>query len=164
MAELRPRSPRGTPFLTLGPDRCQAASRAASWTAPRILGRLAGSRTMSAMLEIAVVLITVAAAGLLVSLAAIVTAGLTTLLGLALLVLGLAVGVPTGFWYHVELYRLTSPKIPLPPRWWLSPGRLHRHLTAAEQRRIEPWFRIGGAGFVLCVAGGVAAIAGLLAR
>jgi hypothetical protein len=119
---------------------------------------------MGAMLEIAVMLIAVAVAGLIVSLAAIVTAGLTALLGLGLLALGLVVGVPTGFWYHVVLYRLASPKVPLPRRWWLSPGRLHRHLTAAEQRRIEPWFRIGGVGFVLCVAGGVAAIAGLLAR
>ena len=116
------------------------------------------------MLEIAVVLIAVAAAGLIVALAAVVTAGLTTLLGLALLLVGLAVGVPTGFWYHVVLYRLAAPKMPLPPRWWLSPGRLHRHLTAAEQRRIEPWYRIGGVGFVLCVAGGITAIAGLLAR
>ena len=80
----------------------------------------------------------------------------------ATLVLGLVVGVPTGFWYHVVLYRIVSARIAVPRRWWLSPSALHVHLTGAEQRRIWLWYRLGGIGFVLSVAGGLAAIAGLL--
>ena len=80
--------------------------------------------------------------------------------GVGILVLGLVVGLPTGFWYHAVLYRLVSAKHPLPRRWWLSPANLHPQLTAAEERRIRPWYRIGGAGFVLCIVGGLAVIAG----
>jgi len=32
----------------------------------------------------------------------------------------------------------------------------------AGRRRIRPWYRLGGIGFVLSVVGGLAAIAGLL--
>src|SRR5262249_24574429 len=83
-------------------------------------------------------------------------------LGLATMILGLLLGIPTGFWYHVVLYRLASAKIPLPGTWWLAPARLHTHLSGDEQARIRPWYRIGGVGFVLSVAGGIAAIVGLL--
>ena len=114
------------------------------------------------MLEITLVLIAVAAVGLVGFGATIFTPHLMTAIGLGTLLLGLLVGVPTGLWYHVILYRLVSAKTSLPRTWWLSPSDLHRHLTDAEQRRIRPWYRIGGIGFVLSVVGGIAAIAGLL--
>jgi hypothetical protein len=114
------------------------------------------------MLEIALVVIAVVVAGLAGSLAAVFTPALVTVLGLGTLLLGLAVGVSTGFWYHVMLYRFVSAKVPLSRTWWLSPSTLHRHLTDAERRGITPWYRLGGVGFVLCVAGGLAAIAGAL--
>ena len=114
------------------------------------------------MLEITLVLIAVLAVGLSGFVGTIVTPRLMTAIGLGTLMLGLVVGVPTGFWYHVVLYRLASARIPLPSTWWLSPANLHRHLTDAERRRIRPWYRIGGVGFVLSVVGGLAAIAGLL--
>jgi hypothetical protein len=110
------------------------------------------------MVEITLVLVALAAVGLF----GVATPGLVATIGLGALFLGLALGVPTGFWYHVILYRCVSAKIPLPRRWWLSPAALHRHLAVAEARRISRWNRIGGAGFVLCLVGGVAAIAGLL--
>ena len=111
------------------------------------------------MLEITFVL---AAVGLIGFGATILTPRLITAIGLGTLCLGIVMGVPTGFWYHVVLYRLVSAKIPLPRTWWLSPSKLHRHLTDVEQRRINPWYRVGGIGFVLCVVGGLAAITGLL--
>ena len=114
------------------------------------------------MLEIMLVLIALVAAGLSGVAGAIFTPRLLTALGLGTLILGLLLGVPTGFWYHVILYRLASAKVSLPGAWWLSPARLHVHLSGAEQRRLRPWYRVGGVGFVLCVAGGLAAIAGLL--
>jgi hypothetical protein len=111
------------------------------------------------MLEITLALVAV---GLIGFSATILTPRFITEMGIGTLLLGLVVGVPTGFWYHVILYRLVSAKIRLPRHWWLSPSSLHRHLTGPEQRRINAWFRMGGAGFVLSVVGGLAAIAGLL--
>lgn len=114
------------------------------------------------MLEITLVLTAVAAVGLVVLLATVLTAPVMIMLAVGALLLGLVVGVPTGFWYHVVLYRIVSAKIAMPRRWWLSPSDLHVHLTDAEQRRTRLWYRLGGVGFVLSVVGGLAAIAGLL--
>jgi len=116
------------------------------------------------MLEIALAALAIALMGFSGSLAPMITSSLMTVVGIATLCLGLIVGVPAGFWYHVILYRFVSKKIPVPGQWWIAPARLHRHLTEAEERRIEPWYLIGGVGFALSVVGGVVAIAGLLAR
>jgi hypothetical protein len=114
------------------------------------------------VLEITLALLAVVSVGLVGVLVTVVTPPLITVFAVATMCLGLAVGVPTGFWYHVILYRVVSPKIPLPRRWWMSPSELHVHLTDAERRQIYWWYRIGGVGFVLSVVGGLAAIAGLL--
>lgn len=114
------------------------------------------------MLEATLVLGAVVSVGLVVLLATVFTAPVMIMLALGALLLGLVVGVPTGFWYHVVLYRIVAAKIAVPRRWWLSPSDLHVHLTDAEQRRIRLWYRLGGIGFVLSVAGGLAAIAVLL--
>lgn len=114
------------------------------------------------MLEITLVLTAVSAVGLVVLLATALTAPVMIMLAVGALLLGLVVGVPTGFWYHVVLYRIVSAKTAVPRKWWLSPSGLHVHLTDAEQRRIRLWYRLGGIGFVLSVVGGLAAIAGLL--
>ena len=114
------------------------------------------------MLETTLVFGAVAAVGLVVLLATVFTAPVMIVLALGALVVGLVVGVPTGFWYHVVLYRIVSARIAVPRKWWLSPSDLHVHLTGAEQRRIRLWYRLGGIGFVLSVVGGLAAIAGLL--
>ena len=45
------------------------------------------------------------------------------------------------------LYRIVSRKVRVPRTWWLSPSALHVHLTDAEERRIRPWYRLGGIGF-----------------
>jgi hypothetical protein len=117
---------------------------------------------MIAMLEFALVIATLIAMGLSGAAAAALTVRVVTGLGLATLICGLVLAIPTGFWYHVVLYRLASAKTRLSNTWWLSPARLHVHLSGAEQLRIRPWYRIGGVGFMLSVAGGLVAIAGLL--
>lgn len=117
---------------------------------------------MSAMIEITLVVAAVVAVAVIGALSATITPGLVAAIGVGTLLLGLAVGVPTGFLYHVILYRCVSAKGAVPPRWWLSPSALHHHLTPAETRRVNPWNRLGGIGFVLCLVGGLAAIAGLL--
>ena len=114
------------------------------------------------MLEITLVLTAVVAVGLIALLATVLTPGFMTVIAVGALLLGLVVGVPTGLWYHVVLYRIVSAKIAVPRKWWLSPSGLHVHLTDAEQRRIRLWYRLGGIGFVLSVLGGLAAIAGVL--
>ena len=114
------------------------------------------------MLEIALVLIALVGVGLGGAAAAVVTPGLIVTAGIGVLLLGLVLALPTGLWYHVVLYRCVSPKISLPRTWWISPSDLHAHLTDVERRRITPWYRIGGLGFVLCLVGGGAAIGGLL--
>ena len=63
---------------------------------------------------------------------------------------GLALGVPTGFWYHIALVRSLRPA---PPKWWLRPVSFHGRLDAAGRRRVMPWFYAGAAGFVITVLG-----------
>jgi hypothetical protein len=116
------------------------------------------------MLEIALVLATVVTVGLLGFLATILTPRLMTTIGVVTLAVGLLVGVPTGFWYHVLLYRVLSARMTLPPKWWWAPVDLHPHLTGPELSRLKPWFTVGGVGFALSLVGGLAAMAGLLVR
>lgn len=73
--------------------------------------------------------------------------------GAALVALGLAVGVPTGFWYHVRLRASLAAQGPLPRRWWLRPVAFHGRLAGAERRRVLRWFAAGGAGFAVVVLG-----------
>jgi hypothetical protein len=114
------------------------------------------------VLEITLVLLAVVSVGLVGVLVTALTPSVVTVVAMATMCLGLVVGVPTGFWYHVVLYRVVSPKIQLPRGWWISPSALHIYLTDGERRRINLWYRLGGVGFVLSVVGGLAAIAGLL--
>jgi hypothetical protein len=114
------------------------------------------------MLELALVVTALMAVAFVGIASAIVTPGLLAAVGFGILLLGLLLGLPTGFWYHVVLYRFVSAKMALPRSWWLSPSMLHIHLTGAERRRIKPWYLVGGVGFALSVLGGVVAIAGLL--
>lgn len=114
------------------------------------------------MHEIALVLFALLAVGLIGVLTTILTPHLMIELGLWILAAGLLSGIPTGLWYHVLLYRILAPKMTMPAKWWMSPVALHPHLTGEEVARIRPWFVAGGLGFVLSLAGGLAAMAGLL--
>ncbi|MBM4133339.1 MAG: hypothetical protein FJ245_06165 [Nitrospira sp.] len=114
------------------------------------------------MPEIALVFLSLLAIGLLGLATTLLTPQLMTAVGLLTLLLGLVVGVPTGLWYHVVLYRVLSKKNVLPAKWWWAPADLHPHLTHDELAQIKPWFALGGIGFLLSLAGGLAAMAGLL--
>ncbi len=116
------------------------------------------------MPEIALVVLAILAVGMIGLLTSAVTPDVMTGIGLWTLALGLAAGLPTGLWYHVVLYRTLAKKMVLPAKWWVSPGDLHVNLAGEELARVRPWFLIGGIGFALSVAGGIAAIAGLLLR
>jgi len=114
------------------------------------------------MLELLLVLVTVAVIALIGLLTVLVTPPLMVAYGLWALAAGLLIGIPTGWWYHVVLYRTLSSRMVLPSRWWHKLVELHPLLQTAEYRRVRPWFVAGALGFVLCVTGGVAAIAGML--
>lgn len=83
--------------------------------------------------------------------------------GLALLVLGLAVGIPTGVVYHVLLHRACADK--LPPRWWLRPLEQH-HLLPPERRTVVlGWCYTGAVGCGVALLGcGLIALGGYLSR
>jgi len=83
-------------------------------------------------------------------------------LGAAAIGLGLALGVPTGLVYHIKLARLLAARRELPPRWWLAPTRLHGRLRGGERRAVLAWFYLGGAGFVITLAGCGLVVAGAL--
>jgi hypothetical protein len=83
-------------------------------------------------------------------------------LGAVAIAFGLALGVPTGVVYHVKLARLLAARAELPPRWWLAPTRLHARLRAGERRGVLAWFYLGGAGFVITLAGCGLVVAGAL--
>jgi hypothetical protein len=83
-------------------------------------------------------------------------------LGVLGVALGLALGIPTSLVYHARLARALGPRGELPPRWWLAPTRLHPRLRGAERRAVLRWFFLGGAGFVLTIAGCALVVAGAL--
>ena len=114
------------------------------------------------MLELLLVLASVVGFGVIALITVVITPQIMIELGLWVLVGGLLVGIPTGLWYHVELYRQLAPRVTLPPRWWRAPVDLHSQLTPLELRRVRPWFVAGAVGFLLCCVGGIAAIIGLL--
>lgn len=114
------------------------------------------------MLELLLVLAILAGLGGIALVTVVITPQLMIETGLWLLAGGLLVGIPTGLWYHVALYRALARRIALPPRWWRSPVELHGHLTPQDFRHIRPWFVAGAIGFVLCCVGGAGAIIGLL--
>lgn len=114
------------------------------------------------MLELLLVLASVVGFGVIAFITVVITPQVMIELGLWGLAVGLFVGIPTGLWYHVVLYRQLAPRMTLPPQWWRAPVELHVRLTPEEFRRVRPWFWAGAVGFLLCCVGGLAAIAGLL--
>ena len=114
------------------------------------------------MLEISIVILGIFLLAVFGSLRDLIPPVLFVEVGLWLLVLGLLEGVPTGFYYHLVLYRILEPKGKLPPRWWILPQRYHAHLDEKEYPVVRRWFLLGGIGFTLAVIGGVMAFIGLI--
>lgn len=66
---------------------------------------------------------------------------------------GLAGGGMAGLVYHLALRRELM-RLHADTRGWLwSPVAHHEALDASGKRRVLPWFRLGAAGFVVCIAG-----------
>jgi hypothetical protein len=109
------------------------------------------------------------AAVLLVVLGAAVAAALLLpwevllVVGFSSVAVGLLVGLPTGFVYHLKLRACLLRTPPLPRRWWLSPTRLHDRLAEAERGSVLAWCYWGAAGFFSCLFGAAVIVLGLIA-
>ena len=73
--------------------------------------------------------------------------------GIALIVIGLILGVPIGFYYHLLLFQ----RIKLLGRelkgWWISPHRYHEYFPEKERRLLSRWFWIGAVFFNIAMIG-----------
>jgi hypothetical protein len=114
------------------------------------------------MPEISLVMLAVFLLVVLGSIRDLIPAILFTEIGIWLLIVGLIEGIPTGFYYHVVLYRFLKPKGKLPPRWWLRPQSYHVYLDEKEHPLVRKWFILGGIGFFFAVIGGVMVFLGLV--
>jgi hypothetical protein len=84
--------------------------------------------------------------------------------GGALALVGLVGGGGAGIVYHLALRR-TLVRLGMSTRGWLwSPVSCHRRLDEQGRAEVLPWFRVGAAGFVVCLAGiGMVAVAAVKA-
>lgn len=73
--------------------------------------------------------------------------------GVWLILIGFAFGTPTGFVYHIALYRALHPRGALPRRWWLRPNRHHGALRDEERFGVLFWFTLGAIGYTVIVVG-----------
>ncbi|MEL6179650.1 MAG: hypothetical protein AAFS10_11895 [Myxococcota bacterium] len=67
--------------------------------------------------------------------------------------IGMALGVPTGVVYHVQLYRKLNHRDALPNDWIWRPIGCNELLTPHERGAVIPWSIAGGVGFVIVVLG-----------
>jgi hypothetical protein len=73
--------------------------------------------------------------------------------GTLVTLVGLAGGGGAGIVYHLAL-RAALLRLGADTRGWLwSPVAHHRALDELGKRQVLPWFRLGAAGFFVCVAG-----------
>lgn len=102
------------------------------------------------MLELGIVALVVGALVAVPALVAVVPWVVTFGLGVALVACGLAIGVPAGALYHLQLYRAVRPT---EARWWLHPTALHDRLADGARGGVMRWFHIGAVGFVVAIVG-----------
>ena len=82
--------------------------------------------------------------------------------GSILVVVGLVVGVPTGFVYHVQLYKALRRKNKLKRGWIWKPFEHHVHLDRSDKLAVMPWAVVGGLGFFVIVIGQVLVAAAII--
>ena len=78
---------------------------------------------------------------------------LQVVLGTVLTLVGLVGGGGAGIVYHLRL-RAALVRLGADTRGWLlAPVSRHDLLDERAKRRVLPWFRIGAAGFLVCLVG-----------
>ena len=73
--------------------------------------------------------------------------------GVALVAAGFGFGLPTGFVYHVMLYRSLRRINALPARWWLHPTSLHNNIPDEDRGCVLGWCYAGALGFLVILIG-----------
>jgi hypothetical protein len=81
--------------------------------------------------------------------------------GIWVTVAGFVLGVPTGFIYHVRLYRVLRPRGELPQGWYWRPLRYNSRLHKEERSSVMSWCYIGGLGFAIICLGLLTMAAGI---
>ncbi len=107
----------------------------------------------AAMIEALLVLASVAGLALLGLVAPLVSGAWLVEAGWVCTAVGLLVGAPTGFWYHVKLRSTLRVSGRPPERWWLHPVAHHDRLPPEARPSVMLWFRLGGLGFAVAVLG-----------
>ena len=80
--------------------------------------------------------------------------------GAVLALAGLVGGGGAGIVYHLALRRTLTRLGASTRGWWWSPVSCHRLLDEQGRATVLPWFRLGAAGFFVCLAGiGMVAVA-----
>jgi hypothetical protein len=102
------------------------------------------------VIELGVVALLVGGLVAVPALFAVVPWDVTFGLGVSLVALGMAIGVPAGAVYHLQLFRAVRPT---EARWWLHPTGLHDRLPDGTRGVVMRWFRLGAIGFVLAIVG-----------
>jgi hypothetical protein len=78
---------------------------------------------------------------------------LQAMLGTVLTLVGLLGGGGAGIVYHLRL-REALVRLGTDTRGWLlAPVSRHGMLDEQAKRQVLPWFRVGAAGFMVCLAG-----------
>ena len=83
-------------------------------------------------------------------------------LGGCIILAGLALGVPTGFYYHLLLRQKLKKLGPLPKGWWVFPIKHHAVLAEEDLGSFQPWFKLGAIGFFISIGGCAMVVLGLL--
>jgi hypothetical protein len=73
--------------------------------------------------------------------------------GVAVIVAGMAVGLPAGVGYHVAMFRGLVASGVDAPKWWWSPVRYHEQLDDKSRESVMPWFIAGVVGATLAFVG-----------
>lgn len=73
--------------------------------------------------------------------------------GIWVTVAGFVVGVPTGFVYHVRLFRVLGLRGELSRGWFWRPLRFNARLRREERAGVMMWCYVGGLGFVIICIG-----------
>jgi hypothetical protein len=78
--------------------------------------------------------------------------------GVFLIALGFAVGVPAGAYYHYRLWRALRPA----GLWWLHPIPLNQKLQPADRPGVLLWMRVGAVFFGVIILGLVLTVIGVV--
>ncbi|MEK7851311.1 MAG: hypothetical protein AAB275_05470 [Deltaproteobacteria bacterium] len=73
--------------------------------------------------------------------------------GVTLIAIGLILGVPIGFYYHLLLFQRKKLLGLELKGWWISPRRYHEYLPEKERRILNRWFWIGAVFFNIAMIG-----------